>query len=542
MNTTIEQLDQWLGQAEGENLEFKKAKDSYPESKLIRYCCALANERGGKMILGVDDATRQVCGTNAYQHLQGVSHRLLEALHLRVDAEEIRHPLGRVLVFHVPSRPIGRPIIFEGASWMRSGESLVEITPDQLQRIFAESCPDFSAELCKAASLEDLDPSAVGDFRAKWAEHSRNDRLFGVSVGQLLEDAELMVDGNLTYAALILFGTKRALGRHLAQSEIVFEYKPSFAAGPAQQRENFREGFFCCYSRLWELVNLRNDKQHYSEGLFVYDIPTFDERTIREALLNAVSHRDYRLGGSIFIRQFPQTLEIVSPGGLPEGITPENIIDRQNPRNRRIAETFEKCNMVERSGQGMNLIFERLIEQSKPLPDFRNTDSYQVSIALSGQVRDPLFIRFLEKVAEERNALFGTHDLILLDKVHSEAKIEPTDKERLNQLVEQGVLERSGSGRGVRYMLSLRFYEMAGRKAQHTRKSGLDRSTNIELIHKHIRSCGALGAPMREIREVVPSLTYDTVRGLAQSLKAEGKIEARGHGGAARWFAIEGTE
>ena len=91
-----------------------------------------------------------------------------------------------------------------------------------------------------------------------------------------MEDAELTIDGKLTYASLILFGSRVALGRHLAQSEIIFEYKSAEVAGPAQQRENFREGFFCCYDQLWNLINLRNDKQHYSEGLFVYDIPTFD--------------------------------------------------------------------------------------------------------------------------------------------------------------------------------------------------------------------------------------------------------------------------
>jgi ATP-dependent DNA helicase RecG len=115
---------------------------------------------------------------------------------------------------------------------------------------------------------------------------------------------------------------------------------------------------------------LRNDKQDFQEGLFVNPIATFSERPVREAILNAVSHRDYQLGGSIFIRQYPRRLEIDSPGGLPFGITLENILDRQNPRNRRVAEIFTRCGLVERSGQGMNLIYEELIKQSKPAPDF----------------------------------------------------------------------------------------------------------------------------------------------------------------------------
>ena len=120
-------------------------------------------------------------------------------------------------------------------------------------------------------------------------------------------------------------------------------------------------------------------------------ISTFSERAVREAILNAVSHRNYQLGGSVFVRQYPRRLEIDSPGGLPTGITLENILDRQNPRNRRVAEILTKCGLVERSGQGMNLIYEELIKQSKPAPDFARTDKFQVGLTLHGTVEDPSF-------------------------------------------------------------------------------------------------------------------------------------------------------
>lgn len=80
--------------------------------------------------------------------------------------------------------------------------------------------------------------------------------------------------------------------RHLAQAEIVFEYRSAETSGPAQQRLKFQRGFFAVYDDLWAAINLRNDVQHYQDGLFVLDIPTFDERSVREALLNAVSHRN----------------------------------------------------------------------------------------------------------------------------------------------------------------------------------------------------------------------------------------------------------
>ena len=96
------------------------------------------------------------------------------------------------------------------------------------------------------------------------------------------------MDEGITYAARALFGKRESLGKYLPQAEIIFEYRSSEASGPASQREEFRMGFFACYNRLWELINLRNDKQHYQDGFFVYDIPTFNERVVREAILSAI--------------------------------------------------------------------------------------------------------------------------------------------------------------------------------------------------------------------------------------------------------------
>ncbi|MYA23679.1 MAG: hypothetical protein F4Z30_13255 [Gemmatimonadetes bacterium] len=149
------------------------------------------------------------------------------------------------------------------------------------------------------------------------------------------------------------------------------------------------------------------DLQHFQQGFFIWDVPTFNERVVREAVLNAVSHRDYRHGGSIFVRQYPRRIEIVSPGGFPAGITPENILRQQNPRNRRIAEALGKCGLVERAGQGFDRIFRECIQQSKPLPDFSHTDDHFVWLTLHGEIQDPEFLRFLEEIGREQVAAFG---------------------------------------------------------------------------------------------------------------------------------------
>src|SRR5690606_17502829 len=142
------------------------------------------------------------------------------------------------------------------------------------------------------------------EFRHRWARKARNPRFDQLADLEVLANADLLTDGRPNYAALILLGTRAALVRHLGQAEIVFEYRSSEASGPAQDREEYRSGFLGLHDALWQKINLRNDRQSYQEDFFRYDIPTFDEVAVREALLNAVAHRDYRLGGSIFIRQY----------------------------------------------------------------------------------------------------------------------------------------------------------------------------------------------------------------------------------------------
>jgi len=538
-----EQLEEWIKSGEGEHFEFKEAKNSFAFEKLAKYCCALANEGGGKMILGVSDKRpRQVVGTRAFPQREDVRRSLMEQIPLRIEILEIPHSGKRVLVFDVPTRPVGVPIKYRNTYWSREADSLVAMSEDRLRAIFAESGLDFSADICSAATIHDLAPAAIDEFRRRWREKSRNDKLGSLSHEQLLRDAELLYDEGLTYAALILFGTKQALGRHLAQAEVVFEYRSSDASGPSQQREEYREGFFLYYDKLWETINLRNDLQHYQDGLFVFDIPTFEERSVREAVLNAVSHRDYQLGGNIFVRQYPRRLVVESPGGFPVGITVENVLDRQSPRNRRIAEVFAKCGLVERSGQGMNLMFEQSIRQGKLRPDFTGTDAYNVVITLHGQVQDIRFLQFLEKVGRETLASFGTHDFLALDLIHREEAVPDDLKPGLKKLIDAGVVERVGRGRGSRYILSRCFYAALRKRGVYTREKGLDRETNKQLLLKHIRDNATEGSRLADLQQVLPSQSRRSIQGMLQEMRNEGRIRLEGRTKSARWYPVSRTE
>ncbi len=531
----LRQLAGWLDALEGEHFEFKEAKADFDFEKLKRYCCALANEGGGRVLLGVtNDRPRRVVGSTAFPQIERTRSGLIEKLPLRIEVFTIEHPDGRVVVIEIPSRPIGVPMSVDGRYWSRTGDSLVPLSEGRLRGIFDEAGRDFSATICPDATLAHLDPVAIDDFRRRWIDKSKNQALARLPREQILRDAELLVDDGVTYGALVLFGTRQAMSRFLAQAEVVFEYRSSEAAGPAQQRKEYRQGFFSFYDDLWTTVNLRNDVQHFQDGLFVLDIPTFAERPVREALLNAVSHRNYQLGGSVFLRQYPRRLVVESPGGFPVGVTSENVLDRQSPRNRRIAEAFQRCGLVERSGQGMDLIFEQSIREGKGRPDFRATDEHQVVITLRGEVTDPRFVQFFERVVKQTGEVSNPHDFLLLDLIHRDAAVPDELKDRLKRFEEMGIVERVGRGRGVRYLLSRRFYTMVGSRGAYTRRRGLDDETNKELLMKHLRENSA-GSPLSELQQVLPHVSRSKVQGLLHELLGEGRVSLEGLRRWARW-------
>lgn len=531
----LDSVEELLEAKEGEHVQFKEAKNRFDFGEAARCCCALANDGGGKLVFGISDKrSRSVVGSHAFEQPERTRKGLIDKLKINVDFQLFTYEEKRVLVFDVKSRPIGLPILYEGVAWIYDGDTLKEMPEEKRRKIYEEIGTDFSGKICDGATIKDLDEAAIEAFRAKWIEKSGNKKLATRSKEQILMDCGAMNDAGVTYAALILFGKSEALVRFLPQAEIIFEYRSSEASGPANQREEFKSGFFTCYDRIWELVNLRNDKQHYQEGFFVFDISTFNERVVREAILNAVSHRNYQFGGSIFVRQYRDRLVVESPGGLPFGITLDNILDRQLPRNRRIAEILSLCGMVERSGQGMNLMFELSVQEAKPLPDFTGTDDFFVSVTLNGLILDKAMLSVINRISEKSTELLSTEDFLAIDALYHDHPLNGKMQARLPRLVEMGIVEHIGR---KKYVLARSLYAATGKTGVHTRHVGLDKDTNKALLLKHIRQNNDVGTPFKELQQVLPGLTRGQIQRLMQELKDSHQVYPQGKTSAARWFA-----
>jgi ATP-dependent DNA helicase RecG len=541
-------LQQILDGVEGEHFEFKEWKTKDDFDGLTKYACALANEGGGKIVLGVaDQRPRRIVGTQVWPQFEVTRKSLNQRIHLTTHWEEFRTAEGRVLVITVPRHAYGLPAAWDGRAWMRENDSLVPLSEARRKAIWEEIGWDYSAETCPGLVISDLNPVALDAFRRAWVNSLRArreesgqrdaERIEGLSHEQLLRDAELLLgDGMLVIAALILFGRRAVVRKHMAQAELVYEFRNTPASGPADLRVEFQEGFFAWQDLLWQQVNepSRNPRQSFQAGLFVRQLPSFAERPVREAILNAVCHRDYLLGNSIFIRHTPTSLRIESPGGLLPQVTVETLLDRQAPRNRRLAEVFQRCGMVERSGQGMNLIFEDAITSAKQLPT-PDASPYQFTLTLHGVVQDAAFLAYLERVGQEKMRLYDTAHLLVLDSVRREVAVPETLKPLVDRLVADGLLERVSRGRGARLILSRTFSHAIGESAAYTRRKGLDQEECKLLLGKHLARKGDRGAPLAELAEVLPSKTKRQVQHLLQILVMEGKAVAPRPGVGGAW-------
>ena len=531
--TTSQDIDGLLGASEDEHLEFKAAENNFELDELVKYAVALSNEGGGRLVLGVTDKKpRRVVGTRALR-AEDVAFRILQRIQLRVSIDAVDHVAGRVVVVTIPPRPLGQPVHDRGQYWVRSGESVVPMTQHQLKTIFDETRPDFSAEPLPEATRFDLDERAILRFRELWARKAGRPELLEGPWAQVLEDAELVNAGMPTVAAMILLGEERALGRLLPQNEIIFEFRDDPNDLLASKRIEFRRPVLLALDDLWSAINAFNKEEIIEDGFLKWNVPMFRERVVREALLNVVAHRNYRSQAASFIKQTPTELAIISPGGFPESVTAANILTRSVPRNRRLAEALGRCGLVERAGSGADLMFGTVLRDGKPPPDYSRTSVDEVVVELRGQVQDQHFIHFLNQLEKERDLSFTVADLVLLDAIARGHRLGGEQRRRAEELKAKGALEASGAGAGRKYLLASRFYALAKRSGEYTRRKGLARGEHELLLLKHLEQFGA--SSMSQLEEVIPSVDRRSILKTLHSLKDQGKVRLEGTKRGSKW-------
>ena len=534
MRYTAEKIKELSRETEGEHFDRKAGRSDFSMGELEKYCVAFANAGGGVLLLGVTDKG-EIIGTNAFN---GVYHEKPNEIKSKtgcvIHTEEVKVDGKRLLVFEV-ARGIAGKVYKDrdGKAWTREGSSTTEMTEEERVDRAMKGRADFSAEIVPGLSVGDLDEEAVEEFKKLWALKTRRKDL-GVSANEkILRDIGALKDKGVTWAGLILFGRAEKIREILPCAEIIYEWR-SDERTSHEDRQEWRGAFFIEYNEIWKKVSARNSRIPFQQGLIQREVFAFDEQSIREALMNAIAHRDYqRAGGVIFIHASPEKISITSPGGLLPGITVENIFGKCEWRNKLLAEILQHAGLVERSGQGIDTIFRKTIGDGKGMPDFRGTDEAQVVLNIPARIKDPQFVGYIEKIVNENQIMLSFEDIYELEKIRGGRK--DIDGAIARKLLSSGIIERVGKTKGTRYILAQRWYVDSGRPGQYTRIAGLSREAKKELILKHLRNYKLKGGVSAEIQDAL-GIDSGTVANMLQELKREDKIRAEGVTRYARWY------
>ncbi|MDR0681634.1 MAG: putative DNA binding domain-containing protein, partial [Dysgonamonadaceae bacterium] len=298
-----------------DRVEFKEAKRDFnfaggshvdPAERrkcILGYIVALANEGGGLLVFGMTDKyPHKVVGTAFAKDKTGaLENEIYDRLAIRVNIEELFEGDKRVLVFKIPSRPVGSTLRFEGVPLMRIGDSLRVMSDSEIFRILSEREPDFSATVCEGLTFDDLDAEAIAVMKEHYAIKQENPAFRTLPDMQILSDLELTERSKFNYAALLLLGTRNALRKYLPNAAVTVEYRLDHSMIPYTARQEFQEPLFTAVDKIWAYINqpASNPLLHISNKFHIYDIRSFNEAVIREAIINACIHRSYAFSDDV---------------------------------------------------------------------------------------------------------------------------------------------------------------------------------------------------------------------------------------------------
>ena len=479
------------------NLSFNGSDKQKPSDRrkcILGYVVALANANGGYLVLGMEDAfPHKVVGTSQCENALGkLENEIYKALQIPVDAYELfDEQNNRVVVVEIPRHPVGKALRFEEVPLWRSGEELIPMPDKVLFSILQETDPDYSQAICEGVTIDDLDKEAIDILKEKYARKQNNPTFTSLSDRQALSDLKLIEGNKVTNAAVLLVGKAEIIQQNFPQAKVQHEFRTTEGQERFDKRLSFVAPFYILIDQLWKAVNDRNGSVPVQEGAYMFDIPFFNEEVIREVINNAFAHRDYRLASEIVIKQYPTKLSVISPGGFPIGVTLENILTvSSTPRNRLLADVLAATGIVERSGQGMDVIFRLTLSEGKQTPDYSKTNDYQVTAILSATVKDPGFALFIKSIQQElpENQKLSVFDVLTFCAIR-EGK-QPKDKEIAKRLYSMGYLEKRGKTSAIRYILPRRYYELTGNQSEYSELTDWDDEQIWSVLFRYLKKYG----------------------------------------------------
>jgi ATP-dependent DNA helicase RecG len=378
---------------------------------------------------------------------------------------------------------------------------------DRVSRASSFGILDVSAQPVAGATLADFDPLERERLRQAVQQYG-GDRVLLELDDEALDGAlgltARQADGSRlpTLTGLLLVGRESSLQQWVPTHEFAFQVL-------AQQSVRFNEFRHSPLLKAvdWLETNFRpyNPEEELQVGLFRVPVPMVDMGAFREAVANALIHRDYHRLGAVHIRLEDDALVVSNPGGLVDGVTLRNLlVTEPRPRNRSLADAMKRIGVVERSGRGVDTIYRGMLKFGRSAPDYSRTDARNVVLRMPTEPADLEFRRIVVDEERRRNSELPIDSLIALDALRQLKRLSveqlaeriqrdvASAKRTLEALTEAGFVEAHGATRGRSYMLSAAVYGAVAGKAAYTRQAGFAPIQNEQMVLSYVRQHGRI--------------------------------------------------
>jgi ATP-dependent DNA helicase RecG len=535
-----------IPQQESLTVEFKSDQSRFNDRDLVATVVCLANTDGGVLYLGVeDDGT--ITGTHPQRQTSAaltalIANRTNPPISVRINIlQEEGHTVTAIEVPKSPRLVATSDGLLQRRRLQADGTpQCVPFYPHEfVSRQSSLGLLDHSANPVMGATLDDLDPLERQRLRQMIERFSGDATLIGLTDDELDGALGLVraVDGQRvpTVAGLLLIGKESALRDHLPTHEVAFQV---LDGTDVRVNDFYRTPLLKTFERILEQFEARIEEEEMQWGLFRVAIPTYDPRAFREALVNAIVHRDYSVLGTVFVRLQSDTLSISNPGGFVEGVTLDNLlVVEPKPRNPALADAIKRIGLAERTGRGVDLIFQGLLRYGRPEPDYSGSDTSTVQVVLSSTEADLPFYKMIIDEENRTQSPISLDALIVLSRLRKEKRVDiatatraiqktdATARSILERLVEIGLVERHGSKRSLTYTLSAEIYRDLGQSASYIRQAGFDIIQQEQMVIQFAQKHGKIA---RKDAMELCRLSKDQATHLLRKLANDNKLTLHG--------------
>lgn len=527
------------------DVEFKSDVKCYSDHDLIEEIVGMANTVGGILYLGVEDDGTITGVHKKHKDAIGVTALIANStvppisVRAEIITEEDRDilkieiPRSRGVVSTTSGKILRRRLKLDGSP------EVIPMYPYEIPSRLSElGMLDYSAQPLPGATLEDFDPNQR--VRLRKIIQSRQG---GEKTLLALPDDELDIALHFvtdvagkyvpTVTGMLLIGKEDRIAELIPTARACFQVLEGTAI-------RINEDSTKCLLELFETyetyIKAWNPERETEYGLFRIPIPEFDWAAFREGLVNAFCHRDYTMLGAVRVLIDDEGMTISNPGGFIDGVNLKNLLTVEpHGRNPALADAMKRIGLAEKTGRGIDRIFEGSIVYGRPWPDYSESTSRNIKLFIQRAKADLPFAKFVADEQNRQGRSLSIYTLMILSVLYNEKRstidriVEMTNlsenkvRSAMEIMVESGLAEASGRGKNRSYILGKKIYRENDEAIQYVRQTDIDSIRYPELVMKlaHTQNGIISKQDVTELLNVTPSQAYTIIK----KLQNEGKLE-----------------